>query len=474
MQKTAKTIVEKLQNAGYKAYWAGGCVRDEIMGREPKDYDIATSAKPDEIEYLFSNTYDIGKSFGVILVREEDRERKVHEFEVATFRSDSGYSDGRRPDAVLFTSAEEDAKRRDFTINGLFYDPITEEVHDFIGGYSDISQKLIRFIGDPHERILEDHLRILRAIRFKNTLGFGYHPDTYHAIKKHAHLADKVSWERVGDELNKIIASEKAPIAFEDMQDTGVLPHIFPELEECKGIAQPAEYHQEGDVWTHLMDALESLPEDASLLARWAVIFHDIGKPQTFKIAERIRFDHHSEVSAEIAERVMRRLRFGRRAIEHVSWVVKHHFMMKQLLEMPLGRQRRWFLDQRFPDLLLLFYADAAGTTPTDLSLYEQVKEAYEDCLDHFEAQPKPLLSGKDIMDILKLKPGPKIGEVLEEAMHLQLEHKLISREQALAWLQSQSQFSSQANTHTQCARSEGTYPQGECSLLCSPAQQRP
>lgn len=245
--KSAIEIVTTLQKAGHKAYFAGGCVRDMILKVEPKDYDIATSARPEEIEALFEKTIPVGKSFGVIFTH-----LNGHNFEIATFRSDSGYSDGRRPDAVIFTHAEEDAKRRDFTINGLFYDPIADEIHDFVGGRNDIENKLIRFIGTPHERILEDHLRIIRAIRFKNTLGFGYHPDTYHAIKKHAQLADKVSWERVRDELNKIISCGQAAVAFEDFQDTGVLPYILPELEECKGVAQPAEYHHEGDVLTHL------------------------------------------------------------------------------------------------------------------------------------------------------------------------------------------------------------------------------
>ncbi len=383
MKNTAVDIVKTLQSAGFQAYWAGGCVRDFLLKKTPKDYDIATSARPEQIEDLFEDTYAVGKSFGVITAIENG-----HHFEIASFRSDSGYSDGRRPDAVTFTSPDEDAKRRDFTINGLFFDPVTEEIHDFVGGRNDLDNKLIRFIGDPHERILEDHLRILRAIRFKNTLGFGYHPDTYHAIKKHAHLADKVSWERVRDELNKIILSRKASVAFEDMQDTGVLPHVFPELEACKGVAQPPQFHHEGDVWTHLMSALDALPEDASLLAHWTVIFHDIGKPQTFTLNERIRFDKHSEVSAQLAAKVMRRLRFGRKDIDHVTWAVRHHFMMVQLLEMPIGRQRRWFLDERFPTLLQLFYADAAGTQPVDLSLYEKVKAAYEETLQPYESRP--------------------------------------------------------------------------------------
>ena len=430
MHSTAIQIVKTLQKAGYKAYFAGGCVRDMLLKKEPKDYDIATSALPDQIEKLFAETYAVGKSFGVINVVEDG-----HNFEVATFRSDSGTSDGRRPDAVTFTHAEEDAKRRDFTINGLFYDPVGDEILDFVGGQNDLTNRLIRFIGVPHERILEDHLRIIRAIRFKNTLNFGYHPDTYAALKKHAQLADKVSWERVRDELNKIIMARSAAVAFEDMQDTEVLPYVLPELEACKGLAQPMQYHQEGDVWTHLMNALKALPEDAGLLAHWAVIFHDIGKPETFKIAERIRYDQHSEVSAEIAERIMRRLRFSRSAIEHVSWVVKHHFMMQQLLDMPTGRQRHWFLDPRFPDLLLLFYADAAGTTPIDLSLYEEVKAAYEDCLQHFKERPKPLLTGEEIMEATGLKAGPEVGKLLQELWEKQLSHELQSPQQAIQWL---------------------------------------
>ncbi len=431
MLKTATQIVATLQQAGFKAYFAGGCVRDMLMQREPKDVDIATSALPDQIEKLFADTYPVGKAFGVIHVNENG-----HTFEIATFRSDSGTSDGRRPDAVLFSHAEDDAQRRDFTINALFYDPIKEEMHDFIGGQDDIGNKLIRFIGDPHQRILEDHLRILRAIRFKNTLGFNYHPETYKAIKQHAPLADKVSWERVRDELNKIIMARRAPVAFEDMQDAGILPYVLPELEACKGMAQPAEYHHEGDVWTHLMRALDSLPEDATLLDHWTVILHDIGKPETFKIEERIRFDGHSEVSAEIAERILRRLHFSRRDIEHITWVIRHHFMMHQLLEMPIGKQRQWFLDPRFPSLMQLFYADAMGTLPASLHLYNQVKAAQDDCLRRFPALPEPFLTGSDVMEVLQLKPGPRIGEILIQAMEKQLGHDFQTREEALQWLQ--------------------------------------
>lgn len=430
MLHTAKSIVETLKQAGHTAYFAGGCVRDQLLGKEAKDVDIATSALPEEIEALFQKTFAIGKSFGVILVEEEG-----HHFEIATFRNDSGSSDGRRPDAVLFTNPEEDAKRRDFTINGLFFDPVTEEIHDFIGGQNDLKNRLVRFIGNPEQRILEDHLRIIRAIRFKNTLDFSYHPETYQALKKHAHLADKVSWERVRDEFKKIVESEYASEAFEDMQDTGVLPFILPELEACKGTPQPPEFHHEGDVWNHLMHALKTLPKNTTLAARLAVLFHDIGKPETFKVEGRIRFDGHATVSAELTQRIMQRLRFPRRLIEEVSWAVAHHFMMKQLLDMPVGRKRHWYLNPFFPTLLTLYYADAAGTDPVDLSLYQAVHHEYQDTLEHFQELPKPLLSGEEIMKELSLKAGPQVGELLKELTEKQLAHEIKNPPEALAWL---------------------------------------
>jgi len=244
MEKTSIKIVKTLRKAGYDAFWAGGCVRDILLMREPKDYDIVTNAKPDVIEDLLEHTIPIGKEFGVILAIVNG-----HHFEIATFRSDSGYSDGRRPDAVTFSHPEEDAKRRDFTINGLFYDPIKKQILDFVDGKRDIKDRLIRFIGDPHERILEDHLRIVRAIRFKTTLDFQYHPETYRAIKKHAALAAKVSSERLRDEFDKIMLDDNPVEGWEDMEDTGVLGYVMPELLELKGVAQPVEFHHEGDVW---------------------------------------------------------------------------------------------------------------------------------------------------------------------------------------------------------------------------------
>jgi putative nucleotidyltransferase with HDIG domain len=429
MLKTSIKIVQILKDAGHQAYWAGGCVRDMLLDIEPKDYDIVTSAKPDEIEDLLEKTVPIGKEFGVILAVEGD-----HHFEVATFRSDSGYSDGRRPDAVIFTHAEEDARRRDFTVNGMFYDPIAKKQYDYVGGQKDLDERLIRFIGDPHERILEDHLRILRAIRFKNTLDFQYHPDTYQAVLKHAKLADNVSGERIRDEFSKMISSEHALNALEDLLETGVLEEVLPEVHDMKGVAQPYEYHHEGDVWEHSKRCLDSLPKYASLNLRWATFLHDVGKPVTFKLKERIRFDGHCEEGARIANKILRRLKFSKKDIDHICWLIEHHMTLNNFLEMPLGRARHWFLLPNFKDLLALFEADIAGTDPANYEIYTKVLELYNETLEKIPEDLAPLLSGTEIMELLDLKPGKKIGEITTLLREKQLAHEINNKKQATEW----------------------------------------
>jgi poly(A) polymerase len=431
MQPTSIEIIKKLKAAGFEAYWAGGCVRDMLLGIKPKDYDIVTSAKPDEIEKVLEHTIPIGKEFGVILAIEQG-----HHFEVATFRSDAGYSDGRRPDAVIFTDAQEDAKRRDFTINGMFYDPLEDKIIDYVGGQQDLEARLIRFIGRPTERILEDHLRILRAIRFKNTLNFQYEPETYQAIQKHAPLLiDKVSNERIRDELNKIIVSPYAVNAFQDMEDTRILNIILPEIAKMKGIAQPYQYHKEGDVWTHAMQSLKALPETASMPLRWATLLHDVGKPETFKLAERIRFDTHDRKSAQIARKLLSRLHFENSMIDEVCWLIEHHMMVMPLVQMPKGRRLAWFHQPYFKNLLELFYADARGTTPPHTEIIDQIAQLYHDDLKEMPVPPPPLLHGEDIMKIMKIKPGKKVGFILDRIREMQLGGELQTKKQALEWL---------------------------------------
>ncbi|MBD3270246.1 HD domain-containing protein [Candidatus Peregrinibacteria bacterium] len=434
MEITAKSIVEKLKKKGHQAYFAGGSVRDILLGIKPKDIDIATSALPHEIETIFDKTVPIGKKFGVILVIEND-----HQYEIATFRSDSGYSDGRRPDAIKFSYAHMDAMRRDFTINGLFYDPVKDQVIDFVRGERDLKAKLVRFIGNPEDRILEDHLRLIRAVRFRNQFDFQYHPDTYQAIKKHTKLIkEKVSMERIRDELNKMILDQTNPsMSFEDMSHLGLLELIIPELEKMRGCPQPYQYHQEGDVWEHTMRALDALPPNSSLTSRWATLFHDIGKPETFQLKERIRFDSHAQLSARLAKRILKRLSFSKKFIDNVCWCVEHHMMMVPLVEMNKGRQLHWFLNPEFPNLLQLMEADAKGTVPSDLSLYQKIKRLYLNAVRKNKSIPDPLLDGHEIMKILNIEPSQKITEIKAKLVELQIERKIKTKKQAIIWLKS-------------------------------------
>lgn len=431
MQQTSIKLIKLLKENGFEAYWAGGCVRDMLLGKDPQDYDIVTNAKPEQIEKIVAKTIPVGKQFGVILAVE-----KGHHFEIATFRSDSGYSDGRRPDAVFFTSAEEDAKRRDFSINGIFFDPIQKKVLDYVEGLKDLNAKLIKFIGDPEQRINEDHLRIIRAIRLKNSLNFGYHPDTYAALKKYAHLAAKVSGERLREEMNKILLCDHIASAFEDMQDTGVLKVIIPEIEAMKGIAQPMMYHEEGDVWTHTMLCLQSLPKHASLNLRYATLFHDIGKPVTFKLdQQRIRFDGHAEAGVKISAEIMHRLKFAKKDLDVILWLIEHHMMLTNFFKMRKGRRMHWFLKSDFPQLLELFKADIKGARPLDDHIYQRLQALYHKEIKKVPREPKRLLSGDDIMKKLKLTPSKQIGEILFHLREAQLAGKIKTKKQANQWL---------------------------------------
>ena len=421
MEKTAIQIVKKFQEAGYKAYFAGGSVRDMLMEQEPKDYDIATSAKPDEIEKLIPKTIPIGKEFGVILGIVNG-----HHFEVATFRSDSSYSDGRRPDAVIFTSAKEDAVRRDFTINGLFYDPIKKKVLDYVGGQKDIKNKIIRFVGEAHERIKEDHLRLLRGIRFKNNFGFEYDHNTETAIKELAHLIDSVSKERVSDELTKMLLHPHRAHSLKELDEIGILERILPELTACKGVKQPVKYHLEGDVFTHILKALHDMPaEFVSKELVWAVLLHDIGKPATFeKKTDRIHFNGHADLSARMARKICQRLKISRAQTNKITWLIENHMTVGTITKMRRAHQVDLFQHPWFMDLMHLHYCDAHGSIPVDLNLYQKIIKLYEE----FKNEPlladpiKPFLTGDDLQKDFNLKPSPKIKEVLAELRMAQIE----------------------------------------------------
>jgi len=426
LEKTALQIVKKLKDAGFETYFAGGCVRDIILKHEPQDYDIVTSAKPDEIEHILEHTIPIGKKFGVILSI-----KNHHQFEIATFRSDSTTSDGRRPAYITYTTARNDAMRRDFTINGMFYDPLTQNFLDYVGGKNDLHENIIRFIGDPEKRITEDHLRIMRAIRFRNKLQFQYHPKTYQALRKLGHLARKNSSERIRDELNKIIKLKNVNQAFTDLEDLGILHHILPEILNLKGVAQPLRYHQEGDVWDHTFKALHSVSTKAPLEVRWAVLLHDVGKPDTFKLkADRIHFDGHCSKSEEIAIKILKRLNFSRQFITNVAWIIKHHMMMIPLTKMTNRRKLHWYHHPQFNNLLRLCRADIMGTNPHDLRLYQKIRNDYLRMKKL--KKNKPLLMGKDILRHFKISSGPMVGEILKHIEHLYLEEKIHNKKEAL------------------------------------------
>lgn len=436
VEKTAISIVRAFQKAGYQAYFAGGSVRDLLMGQEPTDYDIATSATPDEIERVIAGTHaasktiPIGKQFGVMLGVVHG-----HSFEIATFRSDSSASDGRRPDAVIFTSAEEDAARRDFTINGLFYDPIAKKVFDFVGGQKDIQQKVLRFIGDPHERIKEDHLRLLRAVRFKNNFGLQYAPDTREAIAELSHLVDDIARERVADELSKMLLHPRRAHSLRELDELGILARILPEIEACKGVRQPAQYHREGDVLTHLLKALHEIPQEwASFELVWAVVLHDVGKPATFALLpDRIHFNGHAPLGGKMAAVIGRRLKFSRAQITKIVWMIDHHMTVGFIPQMRRAHQVGLFTHPWFLDLIRLHYCDEAGSVPSDFHLYKKIMALYDEYQkmpllpDHF----KPLLSGDDLMELFKLKPGPHLQKILNALREEQIEGHVTTKAQA-------------------------------------------
>ena len=377
----------------------------------------------------------IGKAFGVMLGLIEG-----HEFEIATFRSDSGYSDGRRPDAIEFTSVKEDAMRRDFTINGLFYDPIKKEVYDYIEGQKDIQNKVIRFIGEPHERIKEDHLRLMRAIRFKNTLGFNYHSKTKEAIQELAHLVDDISKERIQDELTKMLLCSQRSHALKELGEFGILERILPEITRCKGVYQPTQYHQEGDVYTHLLKAVHDIPAEwVNKELVWATLLHDIGKPDTFiQKADRIHFDGHAAKSAELAQKIFKRLRFSKTESNKMIWMIDQHMNIGFIAGMRRAHQAKLFWNPWFEDLMKLHYCDENGSYPSDFSMYKEVMQIYKTFKDQklLETHFIPLLNGHDLQKIFKLKQGPKIKEVLQ-ALHLaQIEGGVNTKQEAIVFVE--------------------------------------
>ena len=427
LRQTATRVASRLIEAGHEAFFAGGSVRDLLLQLEPKDYDIATSATPDEVQALFKNTNAIGAHFGVILVKEDGEH-----LEIATFRHDGSYHDGRRPESVTFTNAKEDASRRDFTINGLFQNPLTDEISDYVDGQSDIANRVLRAIGDPARRFQEDALRLLRAVRFAVKTGFEIEGKTWQAMKDNAALLDKISPERIRDEFSRIIAHPRRALGLQLLLDSGLLERFLPEAIPLVGCEQPPQWHPEGDVFTHTKIALDLLNDDAPLELCLAVLLHDIGKPPTYTWDEkdqRIRFSGHDAVGAEMAEEILRRLRYTNDTIANVKEMVARHMQFMNVQDMRTAKVKRFMARPTFPLEMELHRVDCASsngfTDNYDFLTAKGVEFANEPII------PKPLITGKDLIE-LGLKPGPQFRELLEEIQTKQLEESLSNRSEAL------------------------------------------
>lgn len=434
MRKTAIKIVKELQGAGFEAYFAGGYVRDMLLGIESKDIDIVTSATPDQVEKIFTKTVPIGKQFGIILVV-LDKEK----YEVATFRKESDYLDKRRPSKVTFSDAKTDATRRDFTINSIFFDPISKKVIDFVSGAEDVKRKTIRFIGNPEARISEDNLRLVRAIRLKITLGFQYAPDTFEAVRKNAELVKNVSAERLRDELNKIMASPNRHQGLVELSESSLLKYIIPEIETLKGVPQPIEYHHEGDVFTHTYLALKSLNDRTPSYLAWAVLLHDIAKPLTLThINNKIVFHNHAEGSSQITERILKRLKFPKFEIYDICWLIENHMKIGIINKMRPGKRLDFVLDPKFNDLIKLARADSSGTYPVDLDIVRRLEADVKSAQDWREKvsihRKKVLISGDDLIKA-GFMPGAKFKEMLEVIDDLRIKGELKSKKDAVDYL---------------------------------------
>lgn len=422
-------LARRLQSAGHEALFAGGCVRDRLLGREPKDYDIATSARPEEVVKLFPGSGEVGAHFGVVIAKSHG-----HHIEIATFRTDGSYRDGRRPESVTFSTAEEDAQRRDFTINGLFENPETGAVIDHVGGLADLRAGVLRAIGDPAARFREDGLRLLRAVRFAAMLGFEINPATWTAVCDHAGLLAKISPERIRDEFSKILTSPRRRSGVETLVASGLMEFIVPEFLATIGCEQPPEWHPEGDVFIHTCIMLEMLPADAPLTLCLAVLLHDIAKPPCQTFSDRIRFNGHDAKGAEMAEIILRRLRYSNDTIAAVVPMVARHMQFMNVQQMRTAKLKRFMAEPTFPQEMELHRVDC-GSSNGFTDNYDFLQEKAVE----FAAEPlipPPLVTGKDLIK-LGLKPGPRFKEILETLQTEQLEGRLAERDAALELLRS-------------------------------------
>jgi len=453
LKEFAISIVRILRERGYKAYLVGGCVRDLLLGREPADYDVTTDAIPDEVMRIFPETYAVGAQFGVVLVPQPTPRwdpkgmpepplrdatgyvsPNAHVVEVATFRSDLGYSDGRHPDQVRFSKdPREDVERRDFTINGLLLDPITNEVLDFVGGRKDLEAGIIRTIGDPERRFAEDKLRMLRGIRFAARFDYAIAPEAFQAIQKMASQIDQVSQERVRDELSKMLTEGHARQAFLLLDGTGLLHEVLPEIEAMKGVEQPPQFHPEGDVFVHTLLLLDKLPHPCPITLAWGALLHDVGKPATFRVApDRIRFDGHVDVGVKIAEEICQRLRFSNDDTGQILALVENHMRFAHAVRMNQSTFKKFVRMPRFDEHLELHRMDCLSSHG-DLTSYNFTREKMA-AMSPAIMRPAPLITGDDLIGAGYV-PGPQFKKILAAVEDGQLEGRLRSRDDAMAFV---------------------------------------
>ncbi|MEN7972691.1 MAG: HD domain-containing protein [Verrucomicrobiota bacterium] len=445
-QKIALNIVKTLQAKGFTAYFAGGCVRDELLGHTPKDYDVATDALPEEVETLFPKTIPIGKAFGVIAV--VDGKKTI---EVATFRKEAGSVDGRHPETIHFCAAKEDALRRDFTINGMFYDPVSDQLHDYVHGQRDLEKKIVAAIGNPSERFQEDHLRMLRAVRFTHTLGFALAPETEEAIRDMAHLVPKISAERIEMELTRTLTESPRPgDALEHFHALGLLEHTIPELLPMVGQEQPPQFHPEGDVFEHtvlmlnLMNKRQTHPEDKQTYTprelAYTLLLHDVGKPPTAGIGPgrdgkpRIRFDGHATVGAGMAEEILVRLRFPNKEKQHIVEAIRGHMRFMEVQKMRTSKLRKLIGAETFDLEMELHRLDCLGSHAM-LDNYDFLNDYMEEMANE-PILPEPWIRGHDLID-MGIKEGRLIGQILKEAYDAQMEDRFADRNEMLEWIRS-------------------------------------
>jgi poly(A) polymerase len=437
----ASTIVQTLRQHGFQAYLVGGCVRDLLLQLEPKDYDVVTDATPEQVMRIFPETYAVGVQFGVVLVPVPDAAEvsaevppKVQAVEVASFRSDIGYSDGRHPDEVRFShDPREDVARRDFTINGMLLDPVTGDVLDFVGGRDDLKAGIVRTIGDPEQRFAEDKLRMLRAIRFAARFEYDIEPATFVAIRKLASQIDVVSRERVRDELTRMLTEGHARRAFLLLDESGLLSPVLPEISAMKGVQQPPQFHPEGDVFVHTLLLLENLPRPCPMTLAWGALLHDVGKPATFRVApDRIRFDNHVEVGVKIAEEICRRMRFSNHETEQILSLVDNHMRFGDTTRMKESTLKKFLRLPRFDEHMALHRADCLASH-RNLATYEFIRQKREE-IPPEKMRPAPLVRGEDLI-AQGHAPGPKFREILSAVEDAQLEGRLPSRDAALEFV---------------------------------------